>query len=154
MSKHKQLLFIFFRELCNFFRALGQMFVCFYFCWFVPPSIDQTHSLHQVFLLIVCTTGVKIPRIFFESDEYLCPLIVAYSEEIWECNTEFIRGSLSIRRFWGKRGKMKAKKGESWRRDTDAFTGALHPHTAWFDTIQSKSLPVIGLSASRVKKLA
>ena len=65
--------------------------------------------------------------------------------------------SLSIRRFWGKRGKMEAKKGESWRRetpDTDAFTGAFHPHTAWFDTIQSKSVPVIGLSASRVKKLA
>ena len=65
--------------------------------------------------------------------------------------------SLSIRRFWGKRGMMEAKKGERWRRetpDTDAFTGAFHPHTAWFDTIQSKSLPVIGLSASRVKKLA
>ena len=33
--------------------------------------------------------------------------------------------SLSIRCFWGKRGKMKARKGESWRRetpDTDAFT--------------------------------
>ena len=65
--------------------------------------------------------------------------------------------SLSIRRFWGKRGKMEAKKGERWRRetpDTDAFTGAFHPHAAWLDTIQSKSLPVIGLSASRVKKLA
>ena len=52
---------------------------------------------------------------------------------------------------------MEAKKGESWRRetpDTDAFTGAFHPHTAWFDTIQSKSLPAIGLSALRVKKLA
>ena len=36
--------------------------------------------------------------------------------------------------------------------DTDAFTGALHPNTARFDTIQSKSLPVIGLSASRVNK--
>ena len=49
------------------------------------------------------------------------------------------------------------KKGESWRRetpDTDAFTGAFHPHTARFDTIQSKSLSVIGLSASRFKKLA
>ena len=34
------------------------------------------------------------------------------------------------------------------------LTGALHPHTSWFDTIQSKSLPVIGLSASRVKKVA
>ena len=33
--------------------------------------------------------------------------------------------SLSIRRFWGKRGKTEAKKGESWRietPDTDAFT--------------------------------
>ena len=65
--------------------------------------------------------------------------------------------SLSIRRFWRKRGKMEAKKGESWSRetpDTDAFTGAFHPDTAWFDTIQSKSLLVIGLSDSRVKKLA
>ena len=35
-------------------------------------------------------------------------------------------GSLSSRRFWGKRGKMEVKKGESWRRetpDTDDFTG-------------------------------
>ena len=66
-------------------------------------------------------------------------------------------GSLSIRRFWGKRGKMEAKKGESWRRetpDTDAFTGAFHLHTALFDTIQSKSHRVIKLSASRVKKVA
>ena len=65
--------------------------------------------------------------------------------------------SLSIRRFWGKRGKMEAKKGESGMRempDADAFTGAFHPYTAGFDTIQSKSLPVIGLSASSVKKLA
>ena len=54
-------------------------------------------------------------------------------------------------------GKLEVEKGESWRRetpDTDAFIGAFHPHRAWFDTIQSKSLPVIGLSASRVKKLA
>ena len=46
---------------------------------------------------------------------------------------------------------MEAKRGENRRRetaDTDAFTGAFHPHTAWFDTIQSKSLPVIRLSAS------
>ena len=67
------------------------------------------------------------------------------------------QASLSIRCFWDKRGKMEVKKGESWRRetpDTDAFSGAFHPHTAWFDTIQSKSLPVIGLSASRAKKLA
>ena len=65
--------------------------------------------------------------------------------------------SLSIKRFWGKRGKMEVKKGERWRRetpDTDAFTGAFHPHTAWFNIIQSKSLPVTGLSASHVKKLA
>ena len=32
VSKHKQLLFLFFRELCSFFHALGRMFVCFYFC--------------------------------------------------------------------------------------------------------------------------
>ena len=73
--------------------------------------------------------------------------------------TEFL---FSMKLAWvsgvsGEKGKMEAKRGESWRRetpDTDAFTGAFHPHTAWFDTIQSKSLPVIGLSASRVKKLA
>ena len=55
--------------------------------------------------------------------------------------------SLSIRRFWGKRGKMEAKKGESWSRetpDTDAFTWAFHPHTAWFDTIQSKHFRSLG----------
>ena len=52
---------------------------------------------------------------------------------------------------------MEAKKGKSGTRetpDTDAFTGAFHPYTAGFDTIQSKSLPVIGSSASSVKKLA
>ena len=52
---------------------------------------------------------------------------------------------------------MEAKKGESGMRETpdaDAFTGAFHPYTAGFATIQSKSLPVIGLSASSVKKLA
>ena len=38
-----------------------------------PAFIDQTRVLHQVFLLTVCTTKVKISRIFFESDEYLCP---------------------------------------------------------------------------------
>ena len=67
------------------------------------------------------------------------------------------KNNLSIKCFWGKRGKMEAKKGESWRRetpDTDAIAGAFHSHTAWFDTIQSKSCAVIGLSASRVKKLA
>ena len=71
-----------------------------------------------------------------------------------QCKNE---ASLSIRRFWAERGKMEAKKGESWMRetpDTDAFTGAFHTHTAWLDNIQSKSLQVIGLSASRVKKLA
>ena len=70
---------------------------------------------------------------------------------------ENCENSLSIRRFWGKRGKMEAKKGKSWRRqtpDTDAFAVAFHPHSAWFDTIQSKSPPAIGLSATRVKKLA
>ena len=28
----------------------------------------------------MCTTGVKISRVFFESDKYLCPLTVARSE--------------------------------------------------------------------------
>ena len=57
----------------------------------------------------------------------------------------------------GGKGERWKRKRESWRRetpDTDAFSEAFHPHTAWFDTIQSKSLPVNGLSASRVKKLA
>ena len=35
--------------------------------------------------------------------------------------------SLSIRRFWGKRGKMEAKKGESWRRETSSPPSPL-PH--------------------------
>ena len=67
------------------------------------------------------------------------------------------KNNLSIKCFWGKGGKMEGKKGESWRRETpdpDAFAGAFHSHTAWYDTIQSKSRAVIGLSASRVKKLA
>ena len=51
----------------------------------------------------------------------------------------------------GEKGKDGSEKGESWRRetpDTDSFTGAFHPHTALFDTIQSKSLSFIELSAS------
>ena len=53
----------------------------------------------------------------------------------------------------GERWKRKRERAEGDSPDTDAFTGAFHPHTAWFDTIQSKSHPVIGLSASPVKKL-
>ena len=68
------------------------------------------------------------------------------------------KNNLSIKCFWGKGGKMEGTKGESWFRretpDPDAFAGAFHSHTAWYDTIQSKSHAVIGLSASRVKKLA
>ena len=41
--------------------------------------IDQTRALHHVFLLIVCTTGMKISRIFLESDEYLIPCETAKS---------------------------------------------------------------------------
>ena len=36
--------------------------------------------------------------------------------------TRVLRVSLSIRRFWGKRGKMEAKKGENWRRETFLFS--------------------------------
>ena len=51
--------------------------VClFLFLLIFPAFIDQTRALHQVFLLIVCTTVGKISRIFSESDEYLCPLTV------------------------------------------------------------------------------
>ena len=62
-------------------------------------------------------------------------------------NPIFFMHSLSIRRFGGKRRKMEAKKGDSWRRetpDTDTFTGAFHPHTTWFDTIQSNSFRSLG----------
>ena len=69
--------------------------------------------MHKVFLLIVCTMGVKISRIFFESDEYLRPLIVAYSEEIRECNTESYQRKPEYQAFLGEKGKMKAKKGET-----------------------------------------
>ena len=65
--------------------------------------------------------------------------------------------SLSIRRLWGKGERWKRKRERAKGRetpDTDAFIGAFHSYAAEFDTIQSKSLPVIGLSASRVKKLA
>ena len=49
-------------------------------CWFLfllifPAFINQTRTLHQVFLLIV---GVKISRIFFESDEYLFYIFIWY----------------------------------------------------------------------------
>ena len=50
--------------------------------------------------------------------------------------------NLSIRRFWGKRGKVKAKKGDSSKRetpDTDAFNEALHLHV-------SKRSPKINLT--------
>ena len=51
--------------------------VClFLFLLSFPAFFDQTRALPQVFLLTVYTTGVKISRIFFESDEYLCPLTV------------------------------------------------------------------------------
>ena len=44
------------------------------------------------------------------------------------------RTSLSIRRFWGKRGKMEAKKGERWRRETSfLFSPSPLPHgKAWY----------------------
>ena len=77
VSKHKQLLFLFFRELCNFFRAHGRMFVCFYFQEFFLPLLTNARPPSSV-LLIVCRTGVKISRILFETDEYLCPLTVCY----------------------------------------------------------------------------
>ena len=80
-------------------------------------------------------------------------IFFAFTGHMWQAN--FI--SLSIRRFWGK--------GERWRRKRErelkernawqrCFYWSLPPHTAWFDTIQSKSFPVIGLSASLVKNLA
>ena len=82
MSKHKQLLFLFFHELYNFFRALGMVG---YRCLFVSIFANfsrlywpTTLTRHQVFLLIVCTTGVTILHIFFESDKYWCPLTVSF----------------------------------------------------------------------------
>ena len=69
--------------LISFLSGTMQFFSCswsdvclFLFLLIFPAFIDQTRALHQVFLLIVCTTGVKISRIFFESDEYL--FILAY----------------------------------------------------------------------------
>ena len=57
----------------------------------------------------------------------------------------------------GKRGKDGSEKGRELKERNACHrcfsTGAFHPHTAWFDTIQSKSLPVIGFSATRFKKL-
>ena len=64
--------------LISFLSGTVQFFSCswsdvclFLFLLIFSAFIDQTRALHQVFLLIVCTTGVKISRIFFESDEYL-----------------------------------------------------------------------------------
>ena len=44
---------------------------------FFPPLLTNARPPSS-FLLIVCRTGVKISRILFESDEYLCPLTVCY----------------------------------------------------------------------------
>ena len=60
----------------HFFSCSWSDVYLFLFLLIFPAFIDQTHALHQVFLLTVCTMGVKILRIFFESDEYLCPLTV------------------------------------------------------------------------------
>ena len=62
---------------CAFFFVLlvGFLFVSIFAN--VPAFIDQTCALHPVFLLTVYTTGVKISPIFFKSEEYLFPLIVA-----------------------------------------------------------------------------
>ena len=55
----------------QFFSCYWSDVCLFLFLLIFSASFDQTRALHQVFLLIVCTTGVKISRIFFESDEYL-----------------------------------------------------------------------------------
>ena len=39
VSKHKQLLFLFFRELCNFFSCSLSEFVCFYFNLLIFPPL-------------------------------------------------------------------------------------------------------------------
>ena len=80
----------------------------------------------------------KTTQHFVHTPSELKVIIACVKCKLWK----IAWSSLSIRRFWGKSGKTEAKKGESWRRetpDTDAFTGAFHPHTAWFETIQSKS---------------
>ena len=65
----------------HFFSCSWSDVCLFLFLLIFPAFIDQTRALHQVFPLTVCTTGVKISRIFFESDEYLCPLtVVAVSQ--------------------------------------------------------------------------
>ena len=83
MSKHKQLLFLFFHELryTIFFVLLQGMVRCLFVSIFANFSRlywPTTFARNQVFLLIVCTTGVTILRIFFESDKYLCPLTVSF----------------------------------------------------------------------------
>ena len=55
----------------QFFSCSWSDVCLFLFLLSFPAFIDQTRALHQVFPLIVCTTGVKISRISFESDEYL-----------------------------------------------------------------------------------
>ena len=64
----------------QFFSCFWTDVCLFLFLLIFPAFIDQTCALHHIFLLTVCTTGVKISRVFFESDEYLCPLTVARSE--------------------------------------------------------------------------
>ena len=71
-----------------------QFFLCswsgvclFLFLLIFPAFIDQTRALHQVFLLTVCTTGVKILR------KYLCPLTVARSENASSCCLQEVKNN-------------------------------------------------------------
>ena len=72
----KQLLIPFFRELFNIVLVflVGCLFVSTFAIF--SAFIDKTPALHQVFLHKPRTTGVNISRVFFGSDEYLCPLTV------------------------------------------------------------------------------
>ena len=99
VSKHKQLLFFSFGNFAFLFSWSWSDVCLFLFLLSFPAFLDQTRALHQVFLLTVYTTGVKISRIFLESDEYLCPLTIRL-HQVWYKLTYFqFKSTFSDRKY-------------------------------------------------------
>ena len=66
VSKHKQLLFLFFRKLCNFFRTLGRMFDCFFFCQFSLLYWPNAHPASNFPVDIVHNEGENFVRLLWK----------------------------------------------------------------------------------------
>ena len=79
VSKHKQLLFVFFRKLHNFFLTLGRMFDFFFFCQFSRLYWPNAHPASSCHCWHCAQRRWKFRGSFMtESDEYLCPLTVPF----------------------------------------------------------------------------